>query len=217
MFSASCVFCMCSPTTFRDCVSRHTMATSTPAMMLDPHSRQADSTWVMYSSWSYWQSPCWARDVYTSWLPLPVCFCSAVACVLLLLKLLMTLVLPTSSTAPYNFTYIYSCVYSYKPPTACIVDVYFSCTYILPLPHVLQGWDLFSCDCFGTVQHWDLRTHTTQGRWDFGPYAINSIAPDPAGEQMNHHTVSANDQLAVVLTQTLKTVWCSKWSVIDLL
>ena len=37
--SASCV----SPTTFRDCVYRHTMATSTPAMMLDPHSRQADS------------------------------------------------------------------------------------------------------------------------------------------------------------------------------
>jgi len=31
------------------------------------------------------------------------------------------------------------------------------------------------------VLHWDLRTHTTQARWDFGPYAVNSIAPDPAG------------------------------------
>ena len=126
-------------------------------------------------------------------------------------------VLLTSSTPACNFTYVW--LGSCKLPWWTLAPIYCHFHHVLPLPpctatstmychspHVLQGWDLFSCDCFGTVLHWDLRTHTTQGRWDFGPYAINSIAPDPAGEQMNHHTVSTNDQLAVVLTQTLKTV-----------
>ena len=46
------------------------------------------------------------------------------------------------------------------------------------------GLDLFSSDSLGTVLQWDLRTHTTQARWDFAPYIVSSIAPDPAGEQM---------------------------------
>lgn len=45
----------------------------------------------------------------------------------------------------------------------------------------LQGFDLYSSDCFGTVLHWDVRTHSLKDKWDFGPHAVNALAPDPAG------------------------------------
>ena len=51
------------------------------------------------------------------------------------------------------------------------------------LMHCRVGLVLIS-DSLGTVLQWDLRTHTTQARWDFAPYTVSSIAPDPAGEQM---------------------------------
>ena len=56
----------------------------------------------------------------------------------------------------------------------------------------------------GTCSHptawaqWDLCTHTTQARWDFGPYTVSSIAPDPAGEQMKGMVTYVNGTGACV-------------------
>ena len=46
---------------------------------------------------------------------------------------------------------------------------------------VVQGHDLFSCDCFGCVFHWDVRANTSQANWDFGPHAVSALTLDPAG------------------------------------
>lgn len=51
-------------------------------------------------------------------------------------------------------------------------------------PPLVQGTQLYSCDCFGVVLQWDIRTHSSTGGWELGPYAVNSLAIDPAGKAL---------------------------------
>lgn len=44
----------------------------------------------------------------------------------------------------------------------------------------MQGWDIFSGDCFGSLFMWDVRGHSCSCQWSLGLDSINSIAVDPA-------------------------------------
>lgn len=44
----------------------------------------------------------------------------------------------------------------------------------------MQGWEIFSGDCFGNLCSWDIRGRCCGGKWTLGHEAINSIAVDPA-------------------------------------
>lgn len=46
----------------------------------------------------------------------------------------------------------------------------------------LNGYQMYSSDCFGHVLQWDVRSRQNTGHWDLGPFAVNSITTDPAGK-----------------------------------
>ncbi len=48
-----------------------------------------------------------------------------------------------------------------------------------------QGYEVYSCDCFGALIQWDLRSKRRPNKnWELGPCALNSLAVDPAGKYL---------------------------------
>lgn len=45
---------------------------------------------------------------------------------------------------------------------------------------LIQGWEVFSGDCFGNLSSWDIRGHACNAKWALGHEAVNSISVDHA-------------------------------------
>ena len=58
------------------------------------------------------------------------------------------------------------------------------CGFKSCMPHkisLLQGDTLASCDSYGTVKLWDVRTGSPMTSFDVGPHPANRVAFDPTG------------------------------------